>query len=118
MTEPFTTTDDQYREDAIRALHLHLHHRWDHTNGLVDDARLQNRAEVWVDAAVTTMTTEIVMLTAGSTMAAETLARAVVQCAGVNAEPTEQDIAEALSVISRMANPPHESWHRTPGKPR
>jgi hypothetical protein len=109
MTEPFTTMDDQYRADAIKALHLLLHHRWEPASGPIDDVGLQEKAEVWVDAAVKTMTMNMVMLTAGSHMAAETLARAVVQCAGPDAEPTQQDLMEALAVIGRMANPPHES---------
>lgn len=101
---------DQYRDDTVKALHLLLHHRWDPAGmGPVDDDALRDKAEVWVDAAVSTMTVDMVMLTAGSHMAAATLARAVVQCTGVDAEPTQQDLTEALAVIGRMANPPHES---------
>lgn len=100
------TTGDQYREDAVKALHLHLHHQWDHSGSPVDDERLRNKAEVWVDSAVKVVTTELVMLFAGSAESAEVLARAVVQCAGPDTEPTPQDIAEARAVIGRMAIPP------------
>jgi hypothetical protein len=101
--------DDHYRADAIKALHLLLHHRWNPATAAIDDEALREKAEVWVDAAVSTMTVDMVMLTAGSELAAETLARAVVQCMGAHAVPTKQDLAEALAVIERMANPPHES---------
>jgi hypothetical protein len=106
MTEP----DDQYRGDAVKALHLLLHDRWDLAGmGPLNDDALREKAEVWVDAAVGTMTVDMVMLTVGSDMAAETLARAVRQCDGPDTEPTPQDITEAHKVIERIANPPHES---------
>jgi hypothetical protein len=101
-----TTPDDQYREDAVKALHLHLHHQSDHSADPVDDERLRSKAEVWVDSAVKVATAELVMLFAGSAVSAEMLARAVVQCAGPDTEPTPQDIAEARAVIGRMAGPP------------
>jgi hypothetical protein len=101
--------DDQYEEDAVKALHLLLHHRANPEVGPIDDARLREKAEQFVDAAVATGTMRLVMLTVGSQFAAETLATAVVQCAGVDAVPTEQDLTEALAVIERMANPPTRS---------
>lgn len=104
-----TTPDDQYRADAIKALHLHLHHQWDHSADPVDDETLRSKAEVWVDASVKVLTSDLVMLFAGSEVSADSLARAVVQCAGPDTEPTPQDIAEARAVITRMANPPTES---------
>jgi hypothetical protein len=99
--------DDQYQEDAVKALHLLLHHRANPEP--IDDERLREKAEQFVAAAVATGTMRLVMLAVGSGFAAETLATAVVQCAGVDAEPTEQDLTEALAVIERMANPPTRS---------
>jgi hypothetical protein len=101
-----TTLDDQYREDAVKALHLHLHHQWDHSADPVADEQLRSKAEMWVDASMKVLTSDLVMLFAGSAESADCLARAVVQCAGPDTEPTPQDIAEALAVIERMANPP------------
>lgn len=101
--------DDQYEEDAVKALHLLLHHRANPDAGPIDDERLREKAEQFVDAAVATGSMRLVMLTVGSGYAAELLATAVVQCAGVDAEPTQQDLTEALAVIERMANPPTRS---------
>lgn len=105
-----TPPDDQYREDAIKALHLHLHqhHQRVHSTDQVDDEKLRSKAEVWVDSSVKVATADLVMLFEGSEVSAEMLARAVVQCAGPGTEPTAQDLAEARAVIGRMVNPP--SW--------
>jgi hypothetical protein len=97
-------TDDQHREDAVKALHLLLHHRWNTTIGPADDEALHVKAAQFVDAAVATGEQRLVMLTVGSQYAAETLATAVVRYADADAEPTQDDFIEALRVIDRMAN--------------
>ena len=105
-----TSPDDQYRAEAIKALHLYLQHNRDPFTGQLDDDALRDEAEMWVDSSVGVATSGlttsgVVMLCVGSERSASGLARAVVQCAGPDVEPTPQDIAEARAVITRMADP-------------
>lgn len=97
--------DDQYREDAIKAVHLLLRHRTNTDIEPLNEDLLREKAEQFVDAAVMTGTTRLVMLTVGSEASAEMLAVAVRQCDGPGVEPTPQDIAEAHHVIARIATP-------------
>lgn len=100
-----TTPDDQYREDAVKALHLYMHNSWDHSTGPLNDQSLRDAADLWVARSVGSKTSGLVILFLGSDHSADRLARAVVQCAGPDTEPTPQDIAEAHAVIARLAAP-------------
>lgn len=92
----------QYRDAAIRALHLLLQHTADPQTA--NDAELETKATQFVEAAVTTGTVRFVMLTVGSEDSDWELAAAIIRHQDPTLEPEPCDIAAARAVIERLAD--------------
>ncbi len=101
MSDPLT--NNQLREDAVRAVYLMLQRHWHPSREPLTD----ETARSWVTAAVNASElgddSRCVLLIEDHTPSIDLLATAVVRAFGPEETPTEQDTGEARQVITRMA---------------